>query len=127
MRALEDVRQTTLIQQARADSGKVYGYQMVHDDLRDDGETCSENRVVRLASLAGFAAQIGYKCRPGRYRGKPAVVADNTLNGQFQVIFLLNEHMPCRAMDEPLTGDDEIIDSRMNGQVSRTLGAPHSS
>jgi transposase-like protein len=42
----------------------------LHDDLRDAGETCSENRVARLASLAGIAAQIGYKRRPGRYAGK---------------------------------------------------------
>ena len=53
--------------------------------LEDAGETCSENRVARLASLAGIAAQIGYKRRPGRYGGKPAVVADNTLDRQFDV------------------------------------------
>jgi len=84
-RALEDARQTELIQQAWADSGKVYGYRKLADDLRDAGETCSENRVARLASIAGIAAQIGYKRRPGRYGGKPAVVADNTLDRQFEV------------------------------------------
>jgi len=85
-RALEDARQTELIQQAWADSGKVYGYRKLTDDLRDAGETCSENRVARLASIAGIAAaQIGYKRRPGRYGGKPAVVADNTLDRQFEV------------------------------------------
>lgn len=83
--ALEDARQTELIQQAWADSGKVYGYHKLADDLRDQGETCSENRVARLASLAGITAQIGYKRRPGRYGGKPAVVADNTLDRQFEV------------------------------------------
>lgn len=41
-RALEDVRQTELIQQAWADSGEVYGYRKLTDDLRDAGETCSE-------------------------------------------------------------------------------------
>lgn len=84
-RALEDVRQTELIQQAWTDSGKVYGYRKLTDDLRDAGETCSENRVARLASIAGIAAQIGYRRRPGRYGGKPAVVADNTLDRQFEV------------------------------------------
>ena len=84
-RALEDVRQTESIQQAWTDSGKVYGYRKLADDLRDAGETCSENRVARLASLAGIAAQIGYKRRPGRYGGKPSVVADNTLDRQFEV------------------------------------------
>ena len=84
-RRLKDVRQTELIQQAWADSGKVYGYRKLKDDLRDAGETCSESRVARLASIAGIAAQIGYKRRPGRYGGKPAVVADNTLDRQFEV------------------------------------------
>jgi putative transposase len=85
LRAHEDLRQTEMIQQAWADSGKDYGYRKLHDDLRDAGETCSENRVARLASLAGIAAQIGYKRRPGRYAGKPAIVADNTLDRQFEV------------------------------------------
>lgn len=83
-RAQEDIRQTELIQQAWADSGKVYGYRKLTDDLRDQGESISENRVARLASLAGIAAQVGYKRRPGRYGGKPAIVAENRLEQQFQ-------------------------------------------
>jgi len=84
-RALEDVRQTDLIRRAWIDSGRVYGYRKLHDDLREQGETCCENRVARLAGLAGIAAQIGYKRRPGRYGGKPAIVAQNKLNRQFDV------------------------------------------
>lgn len=83
-RALEDVRQTGLIQQAWSDSGKVYGYRKLADDLRDQGERVSENRVARLATLAGIAAQIGYRRRPGRYRGKPAIVAENRLEQRFE-------------------------------------------
>jgi putative transposase len=82
-RALEDVRQTDLIRQAWADSGKVYGYRKLADDLRDQGEQVSENRVARLASLAGIAAQVGYRRRPGHYGGKPAIVAENRLEQQF--------------------------------------------
>lgn len=59
-RALEDARQTELIHQARKDSGKVYGLRKQTDDLRDAGEACSENRVARLANLAGIGVQIGY-------------------------------------------------------------------
>jgi putative transposase len=84
-RAREDERQTELIQQAWKDSGKVHGYCKLTDDLRDQGEQVCENRVARLAGLAGIAAQIGYKRHPGRYGGKPAVVADNTLDRQFEV------------------------------------------
>jgi putative transposase len=55
------------------------------DDLRDQGERVSENRVARLASLAGILAQVSYKRRPERYGGKPAVVTSNTLDRQFDV------------------------------------------
>jgi len=85
LRARDDVRQTELIRQAWSDSGKVYGYRKLADDLRDQGEQVSENRVARLAGLAGILAQVGYKRRPGRYGGKPAVVASNTLDRQFEV------------------------------------------
>ncbi len=84
-RVQEDTRQTELIQQAWIDSGKVYGYRKLTDDLRDQGEHISENRVARLASLAGIAARVGYKRRPGRYGGKPAIVAENRLEQQFCV------------------------------------------
>ena len=56
-----------MIKEAWKDSGKVYGYRKLHDDLQDQGETCSPNCVARLASLAGIHAQIGYKRRPGSY------------------------------------------------------------
>jgi len=84
-RALEDQRQTVLLKQAWGDSGKVYGYRKLADDLRDQGETCCENREARLANLAGFAPRIGYKRRPGQYGGRPAVVIDNALDRQFEV------------------------------------------
>ena len=82
-RAKEDARQTDLIRQAWNESGKVYGYRKLHDDLLDQGEQCSPNRVARLASQAGIKAQVGYKRRPGSYGGRPSVVIDNTLDRQF--------------------------------------------
>ena len=81
-RAREDARQTDLIRKAWNDSGKVYGYRKLHDDLLDHGETCCPNRVARLTRLAGIRAQIGYKRRPGSYGGKPSLVIDNTLDRQ---------------------------------------------
>lgn len=84
-RAVEDERQTELLKEAWEESGKVYGYRKLHDDLRDQGETCCPNRVARLAKLAGIRAQIGYKRRPGKYGGRPAIAVDNTLNRQFEV------------------------------------------
>jgi len=84
-RAKEDARQTDLLRNAWKDSGKVYGYRKLHDDLVDQGETCCPNRVARLARLAGVRAEIGYKRRPGIYGGRPSVVVDNTLDRQFDV------------------------------------------
>lgn len=84
-RALEDARQTELIRKTWKDSGKVYGYRKLHDDLIEQGETCCPNRVSRLAKLAGIKAQIGYRRRPGQYGGKPTLVVDNTLDRQFDV------------------------------------------
>lgn len=38
--AVEDARQTVLLKEAWEDSGKVYGYHKLHDDLRDQGVSC---------------------------------------------------------------------------------------
>lgn len=84
-RAREDARQTKLLKDAWKDSGKIYGYRKLHDDLIEQGETSCPNRVARLARLAGIRAQIGYKRKPGSYGGRPSVVADNTLDRQFDV------------------------------------------
>lgn len=80
-RAKEDKRQTGLIKEAWKDSGKVYGYRKLHDDLREQGEACCPNRVAHLARLAGITA----KRRPGKYGGKPSVVVDNVLDRRFDV------------------------------------------
>ena len=84
-RANEDKRQIDLLLKAWEESGKVYGYRKLHDDLIDQGEMCCLNRVARLTRLAGIKAQIGYKRRPGVYSGRPAVAIDNTLDRQFDV------------------------------------------
>jgi len=66
-RAIEDGRQTVLIKEAWKDSGKIYGYRKLHDDL-----------------IEIIQAQIGYK-KPGKYGGKPSIVVNNTLDRQFDV------------------------------------------
>jgi putative transposase len=84
-RALEDARQTELLKEAWKDSGKVYGYRKLHDDLQDQGEACCPNRVARLTRMAGIKAQIGYRRRSGTYGGKPSIQVNNTLDRQFDV------------------------------------------
>lgn len=68
-KAKDDLQLTGLLKQAWLKSGCVYGYRKLHDDLRSAGETCSPNKVARLASLAGIKAQIGYKRKAGFYGG----------------------------------------------------------
>jgi putative transposase len=84
-RAREDERQTELLWKAWGESGKVYGYRKLHDDLLDQGESICPNRVALLMKLAGIKAQIDYKRRAGKYGGKPSVVVTNTLDRQFDV------------------------------------------
>lgn len=85
-RAKEDRRQTGLVKQSWLESGCVYGYRKIHDDLRELGESCGKNRVHRLMRLANIQAQVGYRKRRGHYGGKPAVVAPNTLDRQFDPV-----------------------------------------
>ena len=82
-RAQEDHRQTELIRAAWRESGKVYDYRKLHDDLADMGESCCPDRVARLARLSGIRAQIGYERRPGQYGGRPSLAIDNTLDRRF--------------------------------------------
>ena len=43
-RAREDARQIELLDKAWKESGRVYGYRKLHDDLLDQGETSCANR-----------------------------------------------------------------------------------
>jgi len=54
------------IKQSWLESGAVYGYRKVHDDLRDQGILCGQQRVRRLMKAEGIRSQTGY----GRRRPK---------------------------------------------------------
>lgn len=84
-RAKDDMRLTGLLKEAWLESGCVYGYRKLHDDVRSMGETCSPNRVARLARNSGIRAHIGYKRKTGVYGEKPAVTAPNHLNRSFKM------------------------------------------
>lgn len=84
-KALEDQRLIQLMKEAWLESGCVYGYRKLHADLRALGETCSSNRIARLAKLAGVKAQVGYKRRRQFFGAKPAIVVDNQLQQDFKV------------------------------------------
>ena len=59
-RAKEDRRLAGLIKHAWLESGGIYGYRKVHDDLRELGEVLGKHRVARLMRLEGLKAQVGY-------------------------------------------------------------------
>jgi putative transposase len=67
------------------ESGNVYGYRKLQDNLRDQGETCCPNRVVRPTRLAGIKVKIGYNRRSGKDGSWPSIAIDNTLDRQFEV------------------------------------------
>ena len=75
-----------LIKHSWLESGGVYGYRKIHDDLREIGEACGRHRVARLMRIEGLRSQTGYRRRPGKYGGKPAVASPNLLKRQFDVV-----------------------------------------
>jgi putative transposase len=84
-RAKEDQRLTGLIKQFWLESGGVYGYRKIADDLRDLGEPCGKHRVYRLMSAEKLRSQTGYRRRPGQCYGRPSVIAPNHVQQQFDV------------------------------------------
>jgi putative transposase len=83
--ARDDRRLIGLVKQHWLESGGVYGYRKVHDDLRAQGEPCGKHRVARLMRQAGLKAQVGYGRRFRPQGGHPAMVAPNRLQQQFDV------------------------------------------
>lgn len=84
-RARDDQRLLGLIKHAWLESGGVYGYRKIHQDLRETGEACGKHRVARLMRREGLRSQTGYRRRPGCYGGTPAVVSPNHLDRRFEV------------------------------------------
>ena len=83
-RQVEDARVLGLIKKAWLESGCVYGYRKIHDELRSLGETSCRNRIARLMKQENLKAQVGYK-KP-RYRGgTTATLSANLLEQNFSV------------------------------------------
>lgn len=81
-RAIEDQRLLKRIKEFHIASGGTYGSPWIHRDLRDEGESCSVNRVAKIMRINRLKAQIGYKRRYVK-GGKPGKIADNILNREF--------------------------------------------
>ena len=67
------------IKQVWLESGTIYGYRKIHDDLQDLGIACGEQRVYRLMKAEGLRSQTGYKRKPRHHAGQPHVTAPNYL------------------------------------------------
>lgn len=74
------------IKQSWLESGGVYGYRKIHDDLREWGYAVGVNRVHRIMRQEGIKSERGYHRRKGYYTGPKAPVADNRLNRDFDPI-----------------------------------------
>jgi putative transposase len=84
-RAIEDRRLIGHIKQSWIESGSVYGYRKVTDDLHDLGEICGKHRVYRLMRSEKLRSQTGCHRRPGKRGGSVANFAPNHLQQQFDV------------------------------------------
>src|SRR5574343_710999 len=84
-RQKDDQRLLGLIKQSWLESGGVYGYRKITNDLRDLGERCGKHRVYRLMRDEGLRSQTGYRRRPGQRYTKPSTVAPNHVQQQFEV------------------------------------------
>lgn len=62
------------------ESGGVYGYRKIYNDLLAIGEQCGKNQMLHLMRIAEIASQRGYKRRNPYPIGEPATVAPILLN-----------------------------------------------
>ena len=85
VRSKESQAITSQIKQCWLESGAVYGYRKIHDDLRSLGITCGQRRVRRLMKAEGLRSQVGYRRRPTSKAGEPAAAAPNVLGRRFEV------------------------------------------
>ena len=82
-RAREDQRLKTKIKQFWMESGCNYGYRNIALDLKEVGETCGKNSVLRLMRSLNIASHRRYRRHKGFNNGDLSCVADNRLNRQF--------------------------------------------
>lgn len=90
-RAKEDQHLLGLIKHAWLESGGVYGYRKIHDDLRELGGESGGNRVGRLMQMEGLRSQTGYRRRTGFYGGKPTVASPDHLARHWQSFLKAND------------------------------------
>ncbi|MFD1436845.1 IS3 family transposase [Acinetobacter terrae] len=63
----------------------MYGYHRITLDLKELGESCGQNRVLKIIKNNGIIAVRGYKKHKSYGRGRPQIVSPNHLNLEFAV------------------------------------------
>ncbi|MDN5511815.1 IS3 family transposase [Acinetobacter sp.] len=84
-RTIEDKRLLQLIRSSYDASYGIYGYRRITLDLKELGEGCGPNRVLKIMKNNGIAAVRGYKKHKSYGRGRPQIVPPNHLNREFVV------------------------------------------
>jgi putative transposase len=79
-----NIKLLSQIQASFAASDRTYGSPRIVRDLRDDGVTCSVNRVARLMQAAGMKARPKRRRMPGQMLSVVHSVAPNLLDRQFE-------------------------------------------
>ena len=79
----EDQRLLTKIQAIHKASRETYGSPRIHDDLRDDGETCGKHRTARIMKENGIRAKTSKKFKATTNSEHHYPVASNLLNQEF--------------------------------------------
>ena len=84
-RTIEDKRLLQLIRSSYDASYGIYGYRRITLDLKELGERCGPNRVLKIMKNNGIAAVRGYKKHKSYGCGRPPIVPPNHLNREFAV------------------------------------------
>ena len=82
-RARRDQQLRVLVRASHAGSRRRYGSPRVHEDLREQGESVSRKRVVRLMQLEGLRARARKRCKSTTMREHDQPVAANVLDRDF--------------------------------------------
>lgn len=83
--AIEDRRLLELIRSSYDASYGIYGYRRITLDLKELGECCGPNRVLKIMKNNGIRAIRGYKKHRNYGYGRPSIIMPNHLNRQFEV------------------------------------------
>lgn len=97
-RAIEDPRLLSHVKQSWLESGSIYGYRKVWQDLRELGEGCGVNRIHRLMRKEHLRSQTGYHRRPRTHSGPSSVHAPNHL----RLLSPIASGSPTSPISEPM-------------------------